>query len=342
MIAKASVRDYILALGEFIYDPQVGNLGDLLIAEGTRQLFAELGVRYREYDAHHLPERFNLVFGGSGGLTSYWCDIPARIRMLTDPRIEKCLILPSSIHRVDELLLALDKRHTIICRERFSYDYCRSVLSARQADVAVLLADDMALGLDLSRLHSNHDNPDVVPQGEEAVRAYSWLKQGLYRWMSRGVRRASSVMDNGKTVAFLLRTDKERLVHLKSPLSYDISVVWNCSGKEMPYNGDLLTAFSSALCQADVIVSDRLHVCIMAFLSGREVYMIDNEYRKLSGVYELSLAEYPAVHFLPDGRLTPELQKAWKHLHSFRHSGLAYLQLWLKAVRRRVGKLFRK
>ena len=67
----------------------------------------------------------------------------------------------------------------------------------------------------------------------------------------------------------------------------------------------------------DVVVTDRLHVAIMAMHVGKEVYMLDNDYGKLSGVYELSLQNRANVHLLPPDEPWPmELQRAWKKLNS--------------------------
>ena len=59
----------------------------------------------------------------------------------------------------------------------------------------------------------------------------------------------------------------------------------------------------SAIDSFDVIVTDRLHVAIAATLLNKEVYILDNSYGKLSGVYEQSLRGRSNVHlcsYLPE------------------------------------------
>ena len=54
---------------------------------------------------------------------------------------------------------------------------------------------------------------------------------------------------------------------------------------------------------ADAIITDRLHVGIAAALMGKEVFLLDNTYGKLSGVYNHSLKQNPHIHFcttMPD------------------------------------------
>ena len=113
-----------------------------------------------------------------------------------------------------------------------------------------------------------------------------------------------------------MRNDSEKDVPYRSPFTYDISVAWNTSGRKMRYNANMLLAFADAVRQADVVVTDRLHVAIMCWKAGVEVYMLDNSYRKLSGVYRKSLGNEPSVHLLADGRFTPELERAWMRLNS--------------------------
>ncbi len=83
----------------------------------------------------------------------------------------------------------------------------------------------------------------------------------------------------------------------------------------MRYNANMLLAFRDALRCADIVVTDRLHVAVMCHKAGVEVYMLDNSYRKLSGVYRQSMAGNPLVHLLGSG-MTPELEEAWRRLNA--------------------------
>lgn len=299
-------------LGDFVYYPNFGNLGDLLIAEGTRQFFQREGLTYREYDEKNLPAQYNLVYAGGARFTSCWCDTEKCLRELTDPRIQCCVILPHSFYDVDALLDGLDSRHHLFCRDERSYRYCLS----RQTACSVYLAEDMAFQLDMEKTDAAKLPREL---SNEELRTRTQIKRGLFAKLRRGVRRAtilSPVGEKDKKIAFLLREDAEKSSPNSTFMSYDISAAWHTSGRQMAYNGEILRQFSAALKQADIIVSDRLHVCIMAYLSGLEVYMLDNSYGKLSGVYRLSMTGAPKVHLLPDAELTPELKVAWKRLNA--------------------------
>ena len=61
--------------------------------------------------------------------------------------------------------------------------------------------------------------------------------------------------------------------------------------------------FFSAVDCADIIVTDRLHVGISAALLNKEVFLFDNNYGKVSGVYELSMKSMKNVHLLKQNDL---------------------------------------
>lgn len=307
---------HLKRLGKFHFYPNPGNLGDLLIAEATRQFFRRHGIDFQEYDESLLPERYCLVFGGGGRLVPLWSpDQEELAKFFTNPRIVECVILPHSIRGLDLLMGRLDQRHHLYCRDQQTFDYCKK--AAPQCHC--YLADDMAFEFREEELPEIKLS-SIVPTSEEELRMAQLIKRGFFRKMRAGVRRASVMMDQpGKRrrVAFLLRHDAEKAVRYHSSGSFDLSsVIPYTKARQMAYNAEILRQFSAALKQADIVVSDRLHVCIMAYLSGLEVYMLDNSYGKLSGVYRLSLSEAPRVHLLAHAELTPELRVAWARLNA--------------------------
>ena len=317
-LSEQEMAGLLRPLSPFYYWPNFGNLGDLLIAEGTRQFFDRYGLQYREFDslgtAAPLAGRVALVVAGGARFTANWCSAEAEEVMLS-PMVETAVVLPHSINGVDGLMAGLGPNCHLICREQSSYDYCTSVRSGARC----YLADDMAIALDLEALDRQPLDVPLEQLNEEETRTLCLLKDGLPEGMKASVRFASvrsTIHGEEKRVAFLLRNDSEKDVPYRSPFTYDISVAWHTSGRKMRYNANMLLAFAEAVRQADVVVTDRLHVAIMCWKAGVEVYMLDNSYRKLSGVYRKSLANVPSVHLLADGRFTPELERAWRHLNS--------------------------
>lgn len=295
------------------YCPNFGNLGDLLIAEGTRQFFVTHGIPYEEVGDDSVSESHSLVYAGGARFTSNWCTEES-IDQLLQPRTGRCIILPHSINGVDSMMKRMGANCHVICREQPSYDYCKN----SGTNAYVYLADDMAFNLDLDALHpASLQLPKESLNAEEAATCHL-LKSGLAKRMAERVIGASVVSTLGgqrRRVAFLLRNDSERAFAEVSPLTYDISVAWLTSGRKMRYNANMLLAFRDAVRRVDVVVTDRLHVAIMCYKAGVEVYMLDNSYHKLSGVYKQSLTQVPTVHLLENG-LTPELLRAWRKLNA--------------------------
>lgn len=318
---------HLLSLGTFYYYPNYGNIGDLLIAEGTRQFFKRHNINYIEYDKNRLPDKYNLVYGGGGYFVRQWADESASYELLADPRIEKCIILPHSFRGVDHLMARLDDRHHLYCRDQASLDYCQK--HAPQCHSC--LHRDMGFELNID------DLPPLLhpknPSTEEKAIA-KCIKRGLFKQMKRGVMRATATGRNslkGKRIAFLLRTDRERASFVDAHAAFDLPALWNGTCRETAYNGEILRQFSEAINQVDLIVSDRLHVCIMAYLNGLEVYMLDNTYGKLSGVYKQALVHEPKVHLLNQGTFPTDLQTSWDALLRKRNFALARTQNFERA-----------
>ena len=75
-------------INNFVFYSQDGNMGDLLIGEGTRQLFQRLGKHYFTYGEDKLPEKYVMVHSGGAMFTSNWCKIDQAIEELCNERVE--------------------------------------------------------------------------------------------------------------------------------------------------------------------------------------------------------------------------------------------------------------
>ncbi|MDO5470009.1 MAG: polysaccharide pyruvyl transferase family protein [Akkermansia sp.] len=300
-------------LGEFAYIRNHGNLGDMLIAMGTEQHFARKGYK------HHIVHAYDtemqepiLVHGGGARFTADWCDVDICIKLLCNSYVKKCVVLPSSFYGVDELMKHFDSRHILFCRDAKSYEYCKGKCPSSQ----VFLTNDMAMQLRLDELQPVISN--IYPDSKEEAELQNAYNSYLRRWLKRYMNRATVTSKSGtekKKIAFLLRNDREKKTKLHSPLTYDISASWHTAQKNR-YENNLLLAFAATLRQADIIVSDRLHACLMAYHAGCEVFMLDNTYGKLKGVYELTLKKCERVHLIQEDALPQDLLKAWNKLNN--------------------------
>lgn len=317
-MTPSEIAEYLAPLTPFYYWPNEGNIGDLLIAEATRQFFFCHGLEFQEYNPALPPqeESYNLVYGGGGRFTSHWGKLEWFLKHLTASHVKHCVILPHSLFDADTFVKSLDARHTVFCRESRSYDYCRSL----NASLTVILGDDMGLQLKLNELSPCRPSAYLESENdEEWQRLKNLLRYGISQRMNKGVHDSLvSAKVNGKKskLAILLRKDKERSTKLHSPLSYDISLAIGCvSCRTSPYNSELIRAFAQALNQADSVMTDRLHVAIMAYHLGKEIFLLDNDYHKLSGVYKQSLVDAPTIHLIGNN-LPSELRVAWCKLNA--------------------------
>lgn len=311
------------SLSPFYYWPNNGNLGDLLIAEATRQFFQRNNLDYLEFnpDAPPKEKSYHLVYGGGGRFTPHWGGLERFSELLTAPAVRKCVILPHSISGVDTFVRAFDERHTIIARTEATRLYCREQNRAAHVEVA----DDMALQMDLS----------FLPTSETAEHT---LPQGLYENMLKNTRSATvSIPGTGHRVTFILRTDREKSSRYSSPFAYDLSLALpNTDCRENPLNGAWLRAFADALGDCDWIVTDRLHVAVMAHLVGKTILLLDNDYGKLSGVWHQTLCRFNNVHLLADGELPPDVKSAWLRMNAPYRLAMFHCRRKLQGAMRKI------
>lgn len=281
MDAPLSVPAALHGLGSFQFRPHDGNLGDMLLDLATRQLFHRHDLRAQTSAHPHV------VFGGGGRFVSFYGSLEGYIRELTAPSIARCIILPHSFYQVDELVCALDERHLVFCREQRSLNYCRSLNSRAR----FLPEDDMALHLDRYALAHDLAASPLRPSGETrslASRVRQMIQQSTIPLSRRG----------GRRLTFLPRQGRESDLPEGWRRGWDVSDVWYGWGDGSLQQAFLIHDFLQALSETDILISDRLHVCIAGLLAGCETYLLDNNYKKLSGVYRQSLSWHPRAHLL--------------------------------------------
>lgn len=303
--SSASVRmltEILRELGPFLYMINQGNVGDALIAASTVALFEKEGLPFIPC-GQNLPsgmEEIVLVYGGGGGFVPWFGMLPHYVQLFSDSRIRRCVILPQSFRECDELVDVLDERFTVCCRERASYEYCLS----RNGRARFLLADDMALVADAGMLKKRRIPLPLLKMEERA-----WGK-----CMKRDIKVSLVALEGGGKLAVCLRRDPEstgRAEALASlPLNTDISLYFMRVIDDIPHAFAYTRWALKALDQADVILTDRLHVGISGALLGKEVFLMDNVYGKISGIYELSLRErFPRLHVLNELNEFPWVDK---------------------------------
>lgn len=336
------IEETLRELGIFYFWPNDGNLGDNLIAEATRQIFRQAGLSWLPYNPESPPKDsgYVLVYGGGGRFVPHWGGIELHLKHMTRPEVRRCVILPHSIYGVDHFVKGLDERHIIFCREHKTLEYCRNLNTKSQ----FILAHDLGVSLKLNeiKIPTSLPSPAQNATSEEAWQ-YNLLTGNAARDAYSRVREATvKSPKSGRNIAFFLRQDREKSIALTSPWSYDLSGLWSGTCNETAYSSSLLKLMAELASYPDVVVTDRLHVAIMAMHVGKEVYMLDNDYGKLSGVYEVSLKEMPQVHLLQPGKQWPEeLSSAWRRLNPPLRRMIHYIRTKLSPIKRKLKKFLR-
>ena len=265
-IDDTNLLKVLRGLGHFTYIPNAGNMGDGLIAKSTYDFFERNHLDYEQYTSG-FPEI--LVYGGGGIWVKDHYKIAYEPILNLMDNAKKVVILPSSIYECEDLIKRLDSRYVVFCREKMTYDY----LLKQGTKAQIYLDHDMALRLKESAF-----------QGEGDLSLGS--RRSLYGMHSRLPKIGSMLV--------ALRSDVES--NLSLPTDFDISSAFfsrRMTKSESCYAAALIL---SSVDQYDCVVTDRLHVGIAASLMGKQVFLLDNNYGKLSGVYRQSLSHMANVN----------------------------------------------
>ncbi|MDD3149323.1 MAG: polysaccharide pyruvyl transferase family protein, partial [Candidatus Gastranaerophilales bacterium] len=322
---KAIIKDYsynydqkiisrLKELDNFYFYPNNGNLGDVVIAQAEYQMLDNNQFNYEIFNAYNsskTPDNdFNVVYGGGGLFVKYW-NYQKVIDLFLNPNLKNVVILPSSFWECNDLLEVLDERFTVFCREKRSYDYCVS----HNSSAKFYLVDDMAFSLDLSFINENSDSK-ISTINEETIlslyqNAYNPYKR-VSRKLSDALKTKTKCIHKGSRLAYFLRNDAERYFDNTHFDIIDLSkfACSSCVDKGIVYH--LSKLFIMAINSVNIVVTDRLHVGIAGALLGKEVLLLDNTYKKVSGVYEQSMSNMKNVKFVSDikdvGRIIESLK----------------------------------
>ena len=310
------ILETLQKLKTFYFLPNKGNLGDALIANGQFQIFnfykktiyVTINSNYTK-----IREPFNLVFSGGGIFVKIYKENYDKILKIFKNKIWKqCIILPSSFYDCPELLEIIDERFTIFCREKNSYDY----LINSNTKAKIYLSDDMAFATDMNFYYNSDFSEKQLNNLKENLQNISLtqIKQVLYDYFFNysltynKIKQILNIIKQDKLkIAYLLRTDHEKnILNTTNVNTFDLSDcgrIINKSCFDNAYIQIISELFFSAVDCADVIVTDRLHIGIAATLLNKEVFLLDNNYGKNSGVYEQSLKSKKNIHLLKQNDL---------------------------------------
>jgi len=289
-LSSEEILKELKALNGFAFCPNHGNMGDAVIAMATYQFFETNGLKCELLQEHSAPE--NLVYGGGGRFISdYKEHYQEQLKVFQKTCLKKIIILPSSFNDCPDLLEIMDERFTVFCREEKSYNY----LLSSGVKAKVILAHDMAFFIT-----DDFQKNVALPLCHEFRRPWRKIMESASRLSQQ----------DGFSVAYFLRTDTEASadwgkIDIQPTLDLSLVVISDSRDpNEVSYFSKL---FFAGIDMADVVITDRLHVGIGATLLGKEVFLFDNHYGKISGVYKRSMQQCPHAHFVDDVQKLPDI-----------------------------------
>lgn len=275
---RNALQGWILPGEPVHYYPNPGNSGDALIAAATWQVFDSLDFRPLLSKPACFEQGASVILGGGGNLVPLYSNIQRALERCLEKEVGRCLLLPHTIRGHESLLSCLDDRFTLCCRDRPSFEHV-----ARYAPRAVrILADDMAFSIDIN-----------VLEKRAATLSHRWSllfdkdwRKSAHRWRRALVK----CSPDEKGVLTILREDREGLTQRDDlNLVPDLPEYYRMKRGGRAGCDQVALDLFSCLRRAKFVVTDRLHVALPCALLGVPLEVIDNNYGKLSAVFELSL-----------------------------------------------------
>lgn len=288
--------------------PNQRNVGDSLIWEGELEYLRRIGKRIRYvsdlngFDAQVLRRRLSMggvvLLHGGGNFGDLWLGHQAhRERVVSELTDFKIVQLSQSIYFENESRAATANevlsRHpdfVALIRDSLSVERARTILP----DVRVVFCPDMALGFEPSPLQAGESSERSVLVIARADReAASGLHEIPDDWASPAQMNVTDWGHHARDtlpwrIARRVAWFQHKLAGARRRLPIPVPALpqkihqWAISTINHENVQSALKLYSSA----DVIVVDRLHAHVLAALLGIEHVLLDNNYRKLGGVYD--------------------------------------------------------
>lgn len=205
------------------------------------------------------------------------------------PLLNKCVVLPSSFYDCEDVIAAFNEKFVVFCREKQSYDYCKSL----NDKATFILADDMVIGANFEMYNNGFYNPTQINKftnnSNITIESYIELYKKYSAEKNRAIAKLETIEDF--SVGYLLREDKEKVFNIdSSAISMDISSYLGGYGCDKSYDYICTKLFLELINKFDIVVTDRLHIGICATKLGKRVLLIDNSYKNFQ--------KYIKIHYI--------------------------------------------
>jgi exopolysaccharide biosynthesis predicted pyruvyltransferase EpsI len=252
------------------YFPNPGNAGDSIINYTAYQLMRKIGIEFRIVtDSDDLQDKI-VFYGGGGNFVEYYTNASTFISKW-HKKVNRLVVLPSTINDHRELLGELGKNVDLICREEVSYNY----VNKHTRKPGVFLMNDLAFLLDISQYRKDLGIPD-----KENFR--SRLNHSLLYSFSQFILRNGRILNS-------FRRDSEATGITIPVDNIDLARVLECTEMSEEAVKEITFGLLYFLDQFEQVNTNRLHICIAGILLGKKVNFFPNSYYKNKAVYDYSI-----------------------------------------------------
>lgn len=286
--SRVDMRAYLRRLGEegvIYFKPNPGNAGDAMIAHATYQLFNELGLDYRLIGSGVFDPKGKIVVYGGGGNLIEGQVVARSFLEAWHSSAKKLVMLPHTVQGHADLLCSMGKNVDLFAREKISYDHMIQVVTHAN----VMIADDMAFGLDVSSLkQADSKNLSCCFSIKRCLRKrFFWFREAIRRsWFG--------VMEIG-----CFRTDCEKTQIKKPYWNADLSKLFKCGEHQPALAASASRMIFEQLAHYEELKTNRLHLAIAGALLGMRVKFHANSYYKCRAVYDYSMRnQFPNVEWI--------------------------------------------
>lgn len=289
--------------------PYYNNVGDVLIWQSALDMLKRIKHKclyfcsIETYVKPNLSENVLIIFMGGGNFGDLWeRHQQFRYKVMRDFPNNPILQLPQSVWFESEKKLKYDidffanhkGRVTICLRDKQSF----GIISSHYHTVDPVLLPDMALSFDVEsfcrkhRIKQNDGNGNLlVKRGDKESVDLSSFKLPYFSKEGDWPSMESTLPELKKLNCILSCVSKCRfLTRYKNKI---VDYYWKRFAKDA-----IIKSGVSLLIPYKTVYATRLHAAILALLLRKEVFIIDNSYGKIKGVYDYCMSDLKNVKML--------------------------------------------
>lgn len=297
-------NDYIL-----LDLPYFSNVGDILIWQSAKDLLKEVpykciySANIETYKKKEIPYKAIVIFMGGGNWGDLWIRHQKfRQRVLNDYPYNKIVQLPQSAywkdtdamvydsklfsnHRAPIILMAREKKTFNLFQEE--YPFAKSVL-----------VPDLVLSFNVQNYCKRHKIKIIDGKGKLLVQRCD-SEKNPYQPKLSGENFAE--ISDWPCMKNALLEDKVYNVIMKF-VSFTMPQAIMAKLRDFFFQNILIHAYIKSginyLNKFETIYSTRLHAAVLAWLLGKQTFIIDNSYGKCSGVYNEWVSDQKKLNIL--------------------------------------------